>query len=53
MSMLLVSCADLNVPMDKSQRITDTNRLDAVLPTIKMLMEQDAKASVDDVNQYV
>ncbi len=34
---------DFNVPLDKSQNITDDNRIRAALPTIKYLMEQNAK----------
>jgi phosphoglycerate kinase len=35
--------ADLNVPLDENQRITDDNRIRASVPTIKFLMEKGAK----------
>ncbi|CAL5039863.1 unnamed protein product [Urochloa decumbens] len=35
--------ADLNVPLDDNQRITDDNRIRASVPTIKYLMEKGAK----------
>ena len=33
---------DLNVPLD-NDRITDTTRIDKILPTIKYLLKNDAK----------
>ena len=33
---------DLNVPLD-NERITDTTRIDKILPTIKYLLKNDAK----------
>ncbi|CAL5054284.1 unnamed protein product [Urochloa decumbens] len=35
--------ADLNVPLDDNQKITDDNRIRASVPTIKYLMEKGAK----------
>ncbi|GJM97728.1 hypothetical protein PR202_ga14677 [Eleusine coracana subsp. coracana] len=35
--------ADLNVPLDDNQKITDDNRIRASVPTIKFLMEKGAK----------
>ncbi|XP_066373887.1 phosphoglycerate kinase, cytosolic-like [Miscanthus floridulus] len=35
--------ADLNVPLDDSQKITDDTRIRASVPTIKFLMEKGAK----------
>ena len=34
---------DFNVPLDENNKITDENRIDGALPTIKYLMEQGAK----------
>ena len=34
---------DFNVPLDKDNRITDENRINGALPTIKYLMDQGAK----------
>lgn len=39
---VFVRC-DFNVPMDKEQNITDNTRIEAALPTIKYLLEQDCK----------
>lgn len=39
---VLVRC-DFNVPMDENKKITDENRLNGALPTIKYLMENGAK----------
>lgn len=35
--------ADLNVPLDKSQKITDDTRIRAAIPTLKYLTENGAK----------
>lgn len=35
--------ADLNVPLDKSQNITDDTRIRAAIPTLKYLTENGAK----------
>ena len=35
--------ADLNVPLDDAQKITDDNRIRASIPTIKYLLEKGAK----------
>lgn len=35
--------ADLNVPLDDSQNITDDTRIRAAVPTIKYLMDKGAK----------
>lgn len=35
--------ADLNVPLDESQNITDDTRIRAAVPTIKHLMSKGAK----------
>lgn len=32
---------DFNVPLDDNQKITDTNRIDAALPTIREVLEKD------------
>ena len=37
---------DFNVPIDKTGRITDLNRVNAALPTIKYLIEQGAKVVI-------
>lgn len=34
--------ADLNVPLDKSQNITDDTRIRAAVPTLKYLMDNGA-----------
>lgn len=34
---------DFNVPLDENKKITDENRIEGALPTIKYLMEQGAK----------
>lgn len=39
---VLVRC-DFNVPMDEKQNITDNRRIEAALPTIKYLLEQNCK----------
>ena len=39
---VFVRC-DFNVPMDKEQNIIDNTRIEAALPTIKYLLEQDCK----------
>ncbi len=39
---VLVRC-DFNVPLDENKNITDENRINGALPTIKYLMEQGAK----------
>jgi phosphoglycerate kinase len=39
---VLVRC-DFNVPMDKNKNITDLNRLNGALPTIKYLVDNNAK----------
>ncbi|KAM0912962.1 hypothetical protein ACQ4PT_012448 [Festuca glaucescens] len=36
-------CADLNVPLDDAQKITDDTRIRASIPTIKFLLEKGAK----------
>lgn len=35
--------ADLNVPLDKNQKITDDTRIRAAIPTLKYLLENGAK----------
>ena len=35
--------ADLNVPLDKSQKITDDTRIRAAVPTLKFLSQNGAK----------
>ena len=35
--------ADLNVPLDKNQKITDDTRIRAAIPTLKYLTENGAK----------
>lgn len=35
--------ADLNVPLDKNQKITDDTRIRAAIPTLKYLTESGAK----------
>ncbi len=35
--------ADLNVPLDKSQKITDDTRIRAAIPTLKYLTDNGAK----------
>lgn len=35
--------ADLNVPLNKDLTISDTNRIDMFLPTLKLLIEKEAK----------
>ena len=35
--------ADLNVPLDKSQKITDDTRIRSSIPTLKLLVENGAK----------
>ena len=39
---VLVRC-DFNVPMDENKNITDNRRIEAALPTIKYLLEQNCK----------
>ncbi len=39
---VFVRC-DFNVPMDENQKITDNTRIEAALPTIKYLLEQNCK----------
>ena len=39
---VLVRC-DFNVPMDENQNITDNTRIEAALPTIQYLLDQDCK----------
>ena len=39
---VFVRC-DFNVPMDENQNITDNTRIEAAIPTIKYLLEQDCK----------
>ena len=34
---------DLNVPLDDNGRITDTTRIDKILPTINLLLKSGAK----------
>lgn len=40
---LLQCCADLNVPLDKEQNITDDTRIRAAVPTLKYLLDKGAK----------
>lgn len=35
--------ADLNVPLDKEQKITDDTRIRAAVPTLKFLLDKGAK----------
>jgi 3-phosphoglycerate kinase len=35
--------ADLNVPLDKAQKITDDTRIRAAVPTLKYLLDNGAK----------
>lgn len=35
--------ADLNVPLDKEQKITDDTRIRAAVPTLKYLLDKGAK----------
>lgn len=40
----IVCCfADLNVPLDKEQKITDDTRIRAAVPTLKYLLDKGAK----------
>jgi 3-phosphoglycerate kinase len=43
--LILVFCcsADLNVPLDKEQNITDDTRIRAAVPTLKYLLDKGAK----------
>jgi 3-phosphoglycerate kinase len=38
--------ADLNVPLDKNQKITDDTRIRAAIPTLKYLIENGAKVQL-------
>ena len=38
--------ADLNAPLDSQKHITDKSRLEAILPTIRFLLENNAKILV-------
>ena len=40
---------DLNVPLDNN-RITDTTRIDKILPTIKFLLKNEAKIIILSLN---
>lgn len=38
--------ADLNVPLDKNQKITDDTRIRAAIPTLKYLIENGARVQL-------
>ena len=42
---------DFNVPQDKEGKITDDNRIVGALPTIKYLVEQNAKVCLNTALQ--
>ena len=43
---------DLNVPLDNG-KITDTTRIDKILPTINFLLKNDAKYNFNDLDSTV